>query len=125
MDAKLPYTGALYGLYDFFSCRVEPKESKEFGYLFPYPSVSKNCSDSIRYSGNDVVLEVVLSTDGVEPLYFITTEDLTYQARCPFRLTEEGLRRAPSKYLPGNSLLQDRWVEFFNLLFALFFNAFT
>jgi hypothetical protein len=27
---------------------------------------------------------VVLSTDGVEPLYFITPEDLTYQARCPY-----------------------------------------
>jgi len=24
-----------------------------------------------------------LSTDGVEPLYFITADDLTYQARCP------------------------------------------
>lgn len=31
----------------------------------------------------DMVLEVVLSTDGVEPLYFITPEDLTYQAKCP------------------------------------------
>jgi hypothetical protein len=30
-----------------------------------------------------MVLEVVLSTDGVEPLYFITADDLTYQARCP------------------------------------------
>jgi hypothetical protein len=29
-----------------------------------------------------MLLEVVLSTDGVEPLYFITPEDLTYQARC-------------------------------------------
>lgn len=33
--------------------------------------------------GEDVILEVVLSTDGVEPLYFITPEDLTYQAKCP------------------------------------------
>lgn len=33
--------------------------------------------------GKDMILEVVLSTDGVEPLYFITPEDLTYQARCP------------------------------------------
>uniref|UniRef100_A0A915E186 Apple domain-containing protein n=1 Tax=Ditylenchus dipsaci TaxID=166011 RepID=A0A915E186_9BILA len=83
VDSKLPYTGALYGLYDFFSCRIEPKESKKFGYMFPYPTLSKNCSDSMRYSGTDVILEVVLSTDGVEPLYFITSDDLTYQAKCP------------------------------------------
>lgn len=30
-----------------------------------------------------MVLEVVLSTDGIEPLYFITPDDLTFQARCP------------------------------------------
>lgn len=24
-----------------------------------------------------------MSTDGVEPLYFITADDLTYQAKCP------------------------------------------
>lgn len=30
-----------------------------------------------------MVLDVVLSTDGVEPLYFITPDDLTYQAKCP------------------------------------------
>ncbi|EGT54776.1 hypothetical protein CAEBREN_30434 [Caenorhabditis brenneri] len=30
-----------------------------------------------------MVLEVVLSTDGIEPLYFITPDDLTYQAKCP------------------------------------------
>lgn len=30
-----------------------------------------------------MVLEIVISTDGVEPLYFITPDDLTYQARCP------------------------------------------
>lgn len=30
-----------------------------------------------------MVLDVVLSTDGIEPLYFITPDDLTYQAKCP------------------------------------------
>ncbi|CAD5221579.1 unnamed protein product [Bursaphelenchus okinawaensis] len=83
VNSKFPYTGALYGLYDFFTCRVEPKESKNFELLFPYPSKAKNCSDSIRYKGNEMILEVVLSTDGVEPLYFITPDDMTYQARCP------------------------------------------
>uniref|UniRef100_A0A183CDW0 Apple domain-containing protein n=1 Tax=Globodera pallida TaxID=36090 RepID=A0A183CDW0_GLOPA len=81
VDSRIPYTGALYGLYDFFSCRIEPKESKQFEYLFPYPQNSKNCSDSMRIAGQDVLLEVVLSTDGVEPLYFITADDLTYQAK--------------------------------------------
>uniref|UniRef100_A0A0M3HQ47 Apple domain-containing protein n=1 Tax=Ascaris lumbricoides TaxID=6252 RepID=A0A0M3HQ47_ASCLU len=85
VDSKYPYTGALYGLYDFFTCRVEPKDAKRIEYFFPSPTVSKNCSDSIRYKGNDMVLEVVLSTDGIEPLYFITPDDLTYQARCPIR----------------------------------------
>ncbi|VDM51381.1 unnamed protein product, partial [Toxocara canis] len=83
VDSRYPYTGALYGLYDFFTCRIEPKDAKKIEYFFPSPTVSKNCSDSIRYKGNDMVLEVVLSTDGVEPLYFITPDDLTYQARCP------------------------------------------
>ncbi|VDK59801.1 unnamed protein product [Gongylonema pulchrum] len=32
-----------------------------------------------------MVLEIVVSTDGVEPLYFITPDDLTYQARCPLK----------------------------------------
>jgi len=50
VESKFPYTGALYGLYDFFSCRVEPKDQKQFGLLFPYPTQSKNCSDSMRYS---------------------------------------------------------------------------
>ncbi|KAI6187212.1 hypothetical protein M3Y98_00218100 [Aphelenchoides besseyi] len=83
VKSQFPYTGALYGLYDFFTCRVEPREATRFDYLFPYPTHSKNCSDSIRYKGNEMILEVVLSTDGVEPLYFITADDLTYQARCP------------------------------------------
>jgi hypothetical protein len=85
VNSKFPYTGALYGLYDFFTCRVEPKELTHFEYLFPYPTSSRNCSDSIRFKGNDMILEVVLSTDGVEPLYFITPDDLTYQARCPIQ----------------------------------------
>ncbi|MFH4979640.1 hypothetical protein AB6A40_006349 [Gnathostoma spinigerum] len=89
-----PYTGALYGLYDFFSCRIEPKDAYDIQYLFPFPSVSKNCSDSIRHKGSDTVLEVVLSTDGVEPLYFITPDDLTYQATCPFNLTGQLNRKA-------------------------------
>uniref|UniRef100_A0A914C3A0 Apple domain-containing protein n=1 Tax=Acrobeloides nanus TaxID=290746 RepID=A0A914C3A0_9BILA len=86
VDSKFPYSGALYGLYDFFTCRVEPKESRKFEYMFPYPTVSKNCSDSIRYKGSEMILEVVLSTDGIEPLYFITPDDLTYQARCPIQI---------------------------------------
>ncbi|MCP9265487.1 hypothetical protein DINM_020802 [Dirofilaria immitis] len=81
--SKYPYTGAMYGLYDFFTCRIEPKDDTKFEYFFPSPTVSKNCSDSIRYKGRDMVLEIVISTDGVEPLYFITPDDLTYQARCP------------------------------------------
>ncbi|CAI5449709.1 unnamed protein product [Caenorhabditis angaria] len=85
VNSRLPYTGALYGLYDFFTCRIEPKESNEFEYLFPSPMISKNCSDSIRFKGNEMILEVVLSTDGIEPLYFITPDDLTYQAKCPIR----------------------------------------
>lgn len=35
------------------------------------------------------MLEVVLSTDGVEPLYFITADDLTYQAKCPIVSTQK------------------------------------
>ncbi|VDK85214.1 unnamed protein product [Litomosoides sigmodontis] len=81
--SKYPYTGAMYGLYDFFTCRIEPKDDTKFEYFFPSPTISKNCSDSIRYKGRDMVLEIVISTDGVEPLYFITPDDLTYQARCP------------------------------------------
>uniref|UniRef100_A0A1I7Z6J2 Apple domain-containing protein n=1 Tax=Steinernema glaseri TaxID=37863 RepID=A0A1I7Z6J2_9BILA len=95
VKSKFPYSGALYGLYDFFSCRIEPKEETEFGHLFPYPTQSKNCSDSIRYKGNDMVLEVVLSTDGVEPLYFITPDDLTFQARCPIRHAQPSIDSSP------------------------------
>uniref|UniRef100_A0AC35U7P9 ZP domain-containing protein n=1 Tax=Rhabditophanes sp. KR3021 TaxID=114890 RepID=A0AC35U7P9_9BILA len=87
VDSVLPYTGALYGLYDFFTCRVEPKEETKFEYLFEYPTVSKNCSDSLRFKGKEMILEVVLSTDGVEPLYFITPDDLTFQAKCPINPT--------------------------------------
>ncbi|GMR48318.1 hypothetical protein PMAYCL1PPCAC_18513 [Pristionchus mayeri] len=85
VDSRLPYTGALYGLYDFFTCRIEPHEENKFEYFFPSPTISKNCSDSIRYKGDEMVLEVVLSTDGVEPLYFITPEDITFQAKCPMK----------------------------------------
>lgn len=85
VDSRLPYTGALYGLYDFFTCRIEPHEENRFEYFFPSPTISKNCSDSIRYKGDEMVLEVVLSTDGVEPLYFITPEDITFQAKCPIK----------------------------------------
>ncbi|KHJ78315.1 hypothetical protein OESDEN_22065, partial [Oesophagostomum dentatum] len=83
VKSKFPYTGALYGLYDFFTCRTEPMQSTEFGLLFPSPTASRNCSDSIRFQGDEMVLDVVLSTDGIEPLYFITPDDLTYQAKCP------------------------------------------
>lgn len=47
--SKYPYTGAMYGLYDFFTCRIEPKDETKFEYFFPSPTISKNCSDSIRY----------------------------------------------------------------------------
>lgn len=47
--SKYPYTGAMYGLYDFFTCRIEPKDDTKFEYFFPSPTISKNCSDSIRY----------------------------------------------------------------------------
>uniref|UniRef100_A0A1I7WLX8 ZP domain-containing protein n=1 Tax=Heterorhabditis bacteriophora TaxID=37862 RepID=A0A1I7WLX8_HETBA len=36
----------------------------------------------LTFKGNEMILEVVLSTDGVEPLYFITPDDLTFQAKC-------------------------------------------
>lgn len=100
VNSRIPYTGALYGLYDFFTCRIEPKESKQFEFLFPYSHIAKNCSDSMRQTGDDIVLEVVLSTDGVEPLYFITADDLTYQARCPF----------PKEHsIDKNSIYQTNW----------------
>ncbi|VDO40495.1 unnamed protein product [Haemonchus placei] len=90
VKSKFPYTGALYGLYDFFTCRIEPKGSNEFEYLFPSPHSSKNCSDSIRFQagGDQMILDVVLSTDGIEPLYFITPDDLTFQAKCPLNLSK-------------------------------------
>lgn len=49
VESKYPYTGAMYGLYDFFTCRIEPKDAKKMEYFFPSPTISKNCSDSIRY----------------------------------------------------------------------------
>uniref|UniRef100_A0A915PTS6 ZP domain-containing protein n=1 Tax=Setaria digitata TaxID=48799 RepID=A0A915PTS6_9BILA len=92
--SKYPYTGAMYGLHDFFTCRIEPKDDTKFEYFFPSPIISKNCSASIRYNGKDMVLEIVISTDGIEPLYFITSDDLTYQARCPLK---------DAKYLSENT----------------------
>lgn len=47
VEAKKPYTGVLYGLYDYFTCRIEPKDEMKFGFLFP--TVSKNCSDSMTH----------------------------------------------------------------------------
>ncbi|GMT25050.1 hypothetical protein PFISCL1PPCAC_16347 [Pristionchus fissidentatus] len=102
VDSRLPYTGALYGLYDFFTCRVEPHEQNQFEYFFPSPTVSKNCSDSIRYKGDEMVLEVVLSTDGVEPLYFITPEDITFQAKCPIKPKNRFSASVPRLHQLGN-----------------------
>ncbi|KAK5968774.1 hypothetical protein GCK32_006635, partial [Trichostrongylus colubriformis] len=101
VKSKFPYTGALYGLYDFFTCRIEPKRLTDFEYLFPSPHTSKNCSDSIRFQasiidrlGDQMVLDVVLSTDGIEPLYFITPDDLTFQAKCPLTVPKTTVRAA-------------------------------
>ncbi|KRX61746.1 hypothetical protein T09_9672 [Trichinella sp. T9] len=82
-ESKFPYTGALYGLYDFFTCRVEPHEKTTFSLFFPFPTEGKNCSDSITVEGDNFVLDAVVSMDGVQPLYFVTDQDLIYQARCP------------------------------------------
>ncbi|WKY04799.1 hypothetical protein Q1695_005648 [Nippostrongylus brasiliensis] len=98
VKSKFPYSGALYGLYDFFTCRIEPKGENEFEYLFPSPTTSRNCSDSIRFQGDEMVLDVVLSTDGIEPLYFITPDDLTYQAKCPL---------IDTKYNSGNGIEEE------------------
>ena len=38
-----------------------------------------------------MVLESVLSTDGVEPLYFITSDDLTYQGELQFSVPKTWL----------------------------------
>lgn len=46
VESKFQYTGALYGLYDFFTCRIEPKNETRFSLFFPYSSYSKNCTDS-------------------------------------------------------------------------------
>lgn len=45
-----------------------------------------------------MILEVVISTDGVLPLYFITPDDLTYQARCP--LKEAKMSSSSSRFIP-------------------------
>ena len=59
-----------------------------------------------------MVLEVVLSTDGVEPLYFITPEDLTYQARCP-RTVVDGNNRVDTSidFVPYSRLPSSRLVS--------------
>lgn len=54
-----------------------------------------------------MILEVVLSTDGVEPLYFITPEDLTYQARC-----HEDQLKGSNKYKPFSEDSKTDVVEF-------------
>ncbi|VDL73577.1 unnamed protein product [Nippostrongylus brasiliensis] len=102
VKSKFPYSGALYGLYDFFTCRIEPKGENEFEYLFPSPTTSRNCSDSIRFQGDEMVLDVVLSTDGIEPLYFITPDDLTYQAKCPL---------IDTKYNGGNGIEEEHQLQ--------------
>lgn len=53
VGSKFPYTGVLYGLYDYFTCRIEPQEQENFSLFFPSPTISKNCSDSIRYKVNN------------------------------------------------------------------------
>lgn len=68
VNSKFPYTGALYGLYDFFTCRVEPKELTKFEYLFPYPTLSRNCSDSIRFK----VIKTQLQFKNVKTTYRVT-----------------------------------------------------
>uniref|UniRef100_A0A915L824 ZP domain-containing protein n=1 Tax=Romanomermis culicivorax TaxID=13658 RepID=A0A915L824_ROMCU len=87
VDSKFPYSGALYALYDFFTCRIEPKDETNFSLFFPFPSYSKNCSDSFSQKESNNVLDVVLSTDGMEPLYFLTDQDTLYQAKCPSSMT--------------------------------------
>ncbi|KRX89559.1 hypothetical protein T4E_2840 [Trichinella pseudospiralis] len=94
-ESKFPYTGALYGLYDFFTCRVEPHEKTTFSLFFPFPTEGKNCSDSITVEGDNFVLDAVVSMDGVQPLYFVTDQDLIYQARCP-RLDNKAASSYPS-----------------------------
>uniref|UniRef100_A0A5S6QZY6 Apple domain-containing protein n=1 Tax=Trichuris muris TaxID=70415 RepID=A0A5S6QZY6_TRIMR len=89
-ESKFPYTGAMYGLYDFFTCRVEPKEELKFQMFFPFPSEDKNCSESIVLEGDEYILDVVISLDGVKPLYFVTDQDLIYQARCPKQAVKPG-----------------------------------
>ncbi|PIO64348.1 hypothetical protein TELCIR_14032, partial [Teladorsagia circumcincta] len=48
--------------------------------------------DGILVKGDQMVLDVVLSTDGIEPLYFITPDDLTFQARCPLVVSKADSR---------------------------------
>lgn len=91
VDSRYPYTGVMYGLYDYFTCRVEPKAESRFSFLFPYPEKRSICTDSIskRRGDRDYVLEVVLNTDNVEPAYYLTADDMTYQATCPVPSTSQ------------------------------------
>jgi hypothetical protein len=52
VTGQVPYTGALYGLYDYFKCRTLPQEQTNFSYFFPFPSESNNCADSMRPAEN-------------------------------------------------------------------------
>ncbi|CAJ0928735.1 unnamed protein product, partial [Mesorhabditis belari] len=123
IDSKFPYTGALYGLYDFFTCRIEPKEQTKFEYFFPSPTKSKKCSDSIRYKGDDMILDVVLSTDGVEPLYFITPDDMTFQAKCPIApmasTPTHSLNPFPQAPASSNDITADQFAASAHALFSL------
>ena len=48
VTSEVPYTGALYGLYDYFTCRVTPESRESFQHFFPFASVSTDCADSMR-----------------------------------------------------------------------------
>lgn len=49
VEAQFDYDGAIYGLYDYFTCRYEPKKERKFSFFFPLPKLSKNCSASMYY----------------------------------------------------------------------------
>lgn len=71
-------------------------------------------------------MEVVLSTDGVEPLYFITADDLTYQAKCPLKTHKKisqnnnDDQRIQSNNERNNEYFKDKY-KFFIALKALTF----
>ncbi|VDP04222.1 unnamed protein product [Soboliphyme baturini] len=82
-ESKIPYSGAMYGLYDFVGCKIEPNHQMFFSIFMPYSPKSNNCSDSIRTQGDNYIAEVVVSSGGVKPLYYITERDIVYHAKCP------------------------------------------